>query len=396
MARDATSILSEDGPEAYVESPDGSEHLVGVPGRRDTLLQRAEEEERPVLTIAEFQDYLKDPDTLYVEIVELITKTRDIQAHRDNYRQQLQETRKALRKSEAIVDKFLTQPLDQRRSESPAPDSRRTINLPDPPLFEGKTKDGITFDNWLIQVKNKLRGNSDLYPTEELKIIYVSSRVGSDALALISPRLNESSRYSYATVEDLYEHLKELYGDPNKVHNARQAFKGLVMQKGQTFQDFYAVFLRHVADGNISPDDLKHDLNDKLTLKLQEAVAIYYNDPNIRTTQFAKHCTTNDQQISARAGKKEQLFRKAEALENLSTRSFVRSRANIKDPSVEKAAAPRTSATDLKCYNCNEFGHISRECSKPRTERTKQALVAKLVAVSAAGTTGADQGNDSP
>ena len=67
------------------------------------------------------------------------------------------------------------------------------------------------------------------------------------------------------------------------------------MRKEQTFQEFYLTFLRCVADGNISPRDLKDDLNDKLTWKLQEAVATYYNDPAVTLNQFAKHCTTNDQ-----------------------------------------------------------------------------------------------------
>ncbi|KAH0536559.1 hypothetical protein GP486_008872, partial [Trichoglossum hirsutum] len=56
----------------------------------------------------------------------------------------------------------------------------------------------------------------------------------------------------------------------------------------------------HVADDNISPRDLKDELNDKLSWKLQEVVAMYYNDPAITLGQFAKHCTTNDQQIRTR------------------------------------------------------------------------------------------------
>jgi hypothetical protein len=111
--------------------------------------------------------------------------------------------------------------------------------------------------------------------------------VGGHALALISPRLNQDSRHAYETIRELYTYLEKLYGDPNKERNARQAFKELSMKKGQTFQEFYALFLRHVADGNINPQDLKDDLNDKLTWKLQEAVATYYNNPAIRTTEFA-------------------------------------------------------------------------------------------------------------
>jgi hypothetical protein len=89
--------------------------------------------------------------------------------------------------------------------------------------------------------------------------------VSGDALALISPRLDAANHHAYRTVEELYEHLDELYGDPNKERNARHTFKELAMKKGQTFQEFYTTFLRCIADGNIDLHDLKDDLNDKLT-----------------------------------------------------------------------------------------------------------------------------------
>ncbi|KAH0543434.1 hypothetical protein GP486_008577, partial [Trichoglossum hirsutum] len=116
----------------------------------------------------------------------------------------------------------------------------------------------------LVQVENKLRGNTDAYSTEDLKIIYVAGRVSGDTLALISLRLRATNRHAYETLNELYKHLEELYDDPNKERNAQQAFKDLTIKKGQTFQEFYALFLRHVADGNISLRDLKDELNDKL------------------------------------------------------------------------------------------------------------------------------------
>jgi hypothetical protein len=42
-------------------------------------------------------------------------------------------------------------------------EGRRLVKLPDPPIFEGITKDSITFNNWLVQIKNKLRSNSNAY-----------------------------------------------------------------------------------------------------------------------------------------------------------------------------------------------------------------------------------------
>jgi hypothetical protein len=59
--------------------------------------------------------------------------------------------------------------------------------------------------------------------------------VSSNALVLIFPRLEALNPHTYDTVTELYEYLYELYGDPNKEHNARQAFKNLTMKKEQTF-----------------------------------------------------------------------------------------------------------------------------------------------------------------
>jgi len=85
MARDATSTLPEGGPEPLVESPKGPEHPVNIPGRRETLFQRAEEEEGPALLKAEFQELLQDPVALYKEIIELILKTRNALIYSENY-----------------------------------------------------------------------------------------------------------------------------------------------------------------------------------------------------------------------------------------------------------------------------------------------------------------------
>ncbi|KAH0548084.1 hypothetical protein GP486_008180, partial [Trichoglossum hirsutum] len=147
--------------------------------RREMLCQKAddEDEEAPGLTEAEFYERLQDPKALYQELAELIQRTRDLKAIGENYCKQLYKAKQAFRNSTVT------------RTPAPHEGIQRTTKLPDPLLFDSSIKNEVTYDNWLIQVENKLRGNADAYPTEDLKIIYVASQVSSDALALISPRL---------------------------------------------------------------------------------------------------------------------------------------------------------------------------------------------------------------
>ena len=74
---------------------------------------------------------------------------------------------------------------------------------------------------------------------------------------------------------------------------------------------FYATFLWLVANSNITSNDLKEELNNKLAWKLQEAVAVYYNNISINTTQFTQHYTTLDQQIRNRTARQKRANKKA-------------------------------------------------------------------------------------
>jgi hypothetical protein len=122
-----------------------------------------------------------------------------------------------------------------------------------------------------------------------LKILYISSRFTGNALKLTNPRLDKENPIIYRTITEFLFYLKELYSNPNKIHNTRRTFQSLIIKASQLFQKFYTIFLHLVIESYTFQDQLKYKFNEKLALKFQKSVAIYYNDPSINITQFAQY-----------------------------------------------------------------------------------------------------------
>jgi hypothetical protein len=225
-----------------VGGPSRTERPVGVPGEfmdesieiePSAFITKLLETEDHI-TAGELYKWAKEPDTLLSDINIIIKSYRE-NVHRavlyknaySHNKAILENTKLYNTKLEddikyytAIVDRLITAPAapaipavpavpnpSLKNSESFPAHSRpgspisyapfgdtRVTKLPDPTLFTG---DCTVFDDWLVQIKNKLRGNTDSYPSEDLKIIYVSSRLTGNALALTNPRMDEDSPNRY-------------------------------------------------------------------------------------------------------------------------------------------------------------------------------------------------------
>jgi hypothetical protein len=366
-------MLSDHEPESPVGSPEALEHPVGVPGkgnkRRETLLQLADEEGTD-LTWEEFQQMITDPKLLYREVVEVIQNLRDLNGRHEGLRTQHKENKTKIQKlQEALIKGLLEGPGRQATPSDTSEAVRRSAKIQDPAKFSGKFDNGTAFDDWLVQVKNKLRGNRDWYDTAESRLIYVAGLLEGDALAMTSTRMDPDHVQYYRTELELYQHLQELYTDPNREKNARAEFKRLYMKKDQTFQTFYATFLRLVADGKIVSTDLKEKLNNKLSWKLQETVSVYYNDKHINLTQFAQHCVTIDQQIRTRTAKQERADKRSGGPGERRKKPETGDRKT--DKPTEEGNDKTKSSWDrslIKCYNCEKLGHIAKDCRAPKKD----------------------------
>ena len=115
-----------------------------------------------------------------------------------------------------------------------------TKALSDPPLFtDGKDP---SIDQWLSKMRGKFEINWDHYPSERSKLIYAENRVGGKALQHLEPCLRLNSITSFTTIDDLFNHLEDIFGNPYRKEQAIKKFRELKMG-ASSFSDFYSEFI---------------------------------------------------------------------------------------------------------------------------------------------------------
>ena len=72
-----------------------------------------------------------------------------------------------------------------------------------------------SINQWLSKMQNRFEINWDYYPTDQSKLIYAKNRVGRKTLQHLEPCLHINLITLFAIIEDLFNHLKDIFGNPH-------------------------------------------------------------------------------------------------------------------------------------------------------------------------------------
>ncbi len=140
----------------------------------------------------------------------------------------------------------------------------KSIKLLNSSLFEDSSQN---VNNWLSRMWNKLKANKNHFSIEELKIVYIESRVSKAAIKHIASRMQDIFLNSFLEVEEVLSIMNKMYDDFNYHHTTQRQYLKLYQNK-IFFHEFWMKFQRFSAELKYNNetllDDLQHKINSDL------------------------------------------------------------------------------------------------------------------------------------
>jgi len=118
-----------------------------------------------------------------------------------------------------------------------------------------------------------LQTNVNHFDNKNICIVYVISRLENDAAEHIFARHQHDALHSYILIDELFEHLKEIYDELNKNRKCRREYNAL-RQADKSFNVFYFDFMKLFSYLEYDDCTLMNNLQNKINNRLQNALSV--------------------------------------------------------------------------------------------------------------------------
>jgi hypothetical protein len=268
----------------------------------------------------------------------------------------------------------------------------------DPPRFANNDST-LKYSAWKDQILDKFEIDAASFTTEREAMLYLFGRTEGDAQDHLHPRhtRDPDNTNPYSTLAEMWGTLDAIYINPHLVRDSKNAYKELKMSNTQSFNDFKTKFVHLANAGRVPLQDRFDDMYDKLTLGLQGQLL---NQRHLLEEDFQKLCNVaSGIDVELKRLNQRRVQDKEARLASTAPRpggsrqpgSFVPiKREAPKVPGTfpgtlssgsgnfaplqrpggsltrQPGILPIAPTQPIKCFNCGEPGHISKECTKPR------------------------------
>ncbi len=134
-------------------------------------------------------------------------------------------------------------------------------------------EDESTWDSWRIKIDDKLQTNVDHFDNENICIVYVISRLENDAAEHIFAWHQHDASHSYISINELFEHLKEIYDELNRNRKCCCKYNTL-RQAEKSFNVFYFNFMKLFSYLEYDDHTLMNNLQNKINNRLQNTLSV--------------------------------------------------------------------------------------------------------------------------